>query len=61
MQKELLAVREGLKPLWKRRQEELMKDELDDTELRQVKSLIAHYSRKELQLLRELKRLATCR
>ena len=57
--KELLAVRDSLKLLQSRRQEELMKDELDETELDQVKSLIAHDSRQELRLLRDLERLET--
>ena len=59
MQKELLAVREGLNPLRKRRQKELMKDKSDENELDKVKKLFAHFSAKELQLLHELERLET--
>ena len=57
MQRELLAVRKGLEPLRTRRREELMKDEVDEAELDELNSLIAHDSANELQLLRELERL----
>ena len=59
MQRELLAVRKGLEPLRTRRREELMKDEVDEAELDELNSLIAHDSAEELQLLRELERLET--